>query len=85
VFARNSPSTFIRNARTPTLILDGADDQSNPVGQSIGLYRALKHFGVETQLVVYPGEGHSPDRWSHNVDMFARILGWYEAHLKDPR
>lgn len=83
VFARNSPSTYIRHARTPTLILDGRDDASNPVGQSIGLYRALKHFGVETELVVYPDEGHSPVRWSYNVDMFERILGWYDTHLKD--
>jgi dipeptidyl aminopeptidase/acylaminoacyl peptidase len=82
IFARNSPSTYVRNARTPTLILVGEDDQSNPVGQSKGLYRALKHFGVETQLVIYPGEGHSPRKRSSNVDMFTRILHWYDAHLK---
>ncbi|HEX3663949.1 MAG TPA: S9 family peptidase [Rhizomicrobium sp.] len=85
IFARNSPSTFIRNARTPALILDGEDDQSNPVGQSKGLYRALKHFGVETEMVLYPGEGHSPDKGSYNVDMFTRILDWYDTHLKRKR
>jgi dipeptidyl aminopeptidase/acylaminoacyl peptidase len=82
VFARNSPSTYIRNAHTPTLILDGEDDESNPVGQSKGLYRALKHFGVETQMVLYPGEGHSPKKGSYNIDMFTRILDWYDRHLK---
>jgi dipeptidyl aminopeptidase/acylaminoacyl peptidase len=82
VFARNSPSTYVRNAHTPTLIFDGEDDASNPVGQSKGLYRALKHFGVETELVLYPDEGHSPVRWSYNVDMFQRILDWYDRHLK---
>jgi dipeptidyl aminopeptidase/acylaminoacyl peptidase len=81
IFARNSPSTFIRSARTPTLILDGEEDKNNPVGQSTGLYRALKHFGVETQLVLYPGEGHSPRKGSYNVDMFQRILDWYDRHL----
>jgi dipeptidyl aminopeptidase/acylaminoacyl peptidase len=85
VFARNSPSTYIRNAHTPTLILDGEDDASNPVGQSKGLYRALKHFGVETQMVLYPDEGHSPRRWSSNVDMFTRILEWYDRHLQGAR
>jgi dipeptidyl aminopeptidase/acylaminoacyl peptidase len=85
VFARNSPSTYIRNAHTPTLILDGQDDRSNPVGQSQGLYRALKHFGVETELVVYPGEGHSPRSWSSNLDMFTRILDWYDRHLSAAR
>ncbi len=82
VFARNSPSTYIRNARTPTLIFDGEEDASNPVGQSKGLYRALKHFGVETQMVLYPDEGHSPRRWSSNLDMFTRILDWYDRHLQ---
>jgi dipeptidyl aminopeptidase/acylaminoacyl peptidase len=82
VFARNSPATYIRNARTPTLILGGQDDTSNPVGQSQGLYRALKHFGVEAQMVLYPGEGHSPRRGSYNIDMFERILAWYDRYLK---
>jgi len=84
VFARNSPATYIRHASTPTLILDGEDDANNPVGQSKGLYRALKHFGVETQMVLYPGEGHSPRRGSYNIDMFQRILDWYDRHLKAP-
>ena len=82
LFQRNSPSTYIRYAKTPTLILDGEDDENNPVGQSKGLYRALKHFGVETELVTYPDEGHSPRKLSNNIDMFDRILNWYDAHLK---
>jgi len=85
MFARNSPATFIRNAHTPTLIFDGEDDESNPVGQSKGLYRALKHFGVETEMVLYPGEGHSPRKMSYNVDMFERILAWYDGHLGNGR
>jgi len=82
VFARNSPATYIRNAHTPTLIFDGEEDANNPVGQSKGLYRALKHFGVETEMVLYPGEGHSPNNGAYNVDMFERILGWYDRFLK---
>jgi dipeptidyl aminopeptidase/acylaminoacyl peptidase len=84
VFARNSPATYIGNAHTPTLILDGEDDTANPVGQSKGLYRALKHLGVETEMVLYPGEGHSPRNGSYNIDMFERILNWYDRFLKTP-
>jgi dipeptidyl aminopeptidase/acylaminoacyl peptidase len=82
VFARNSPSTYVRNAHTPTLILAGDNDANNPVGQSKGFYRALKHFGVESEMVTYPGEGHSPRRGTYNIDMFERILEWYDRHLK---
>jgi dipeptidyl aminopeptidase/acylaminoacyl peptidase len=84
VFARNSPATYISNAHTPTLILDGEEDASNPVGQSKGLYRALKHLNVETEMVLYPGEGHSPRKGSYNIDMFERILNWYDRFLKNP-
>ncbi|HKD52837.1 MAG TPA: prolyl oligopeptidase family serine peptidase [Steroidobacteraceae bacterium] len=59
----------------------GEDDTSHPVGQSKGLYRALKHFGVETEMVLYPGEGHSPRRGECNIDMLGRILSWYDRHL----
>ncbi len=82
IYARNSPSTFIGHAKTPTLIFDGIDDQANPVGQSKGLYRALKHLGVEAEMVLYPNEGHSPRKGSYNVDMFQRLLDWYDRHLK---
>jgi dipeptidyl aminopeptidase/acylaminoacyl peptidase len=82
VFAHNSPLTYVGNDHTPTLIFCGTEDASNPVGQSIGLYRALKHLGTETQLVLYPHEGHSPRRGSYNVDMFKRLLDWYDVHLK---
>ena len=85
MYARNSPATTIANAHTPTLIFDGLDDQNNPVGQSRGLYRALKHLGVETQMVLYPGEGHSPRKLSYNVDMFERILAWYDGHIGKAR
>ncbi|MBS0274177.1 MAG: S9 family peptidase [Proteobacteria bacterium] len=85
VFARNSPATYIAKAKTPTLIFDGEDDAANPTGQSKGLYRALKHMGVETRMVLYPNEGHSPRKGSYNVDMFQRLLDWYDRHLGNAR
>jgi dipeptidyl aminopeptidase/acylaminoacyl peptidase len=36
-------------------------------------------------MVLYPDEGHSPRRWSSNVDMFTRILEWYDRHLQGAR
>jgi len=81
VFARNSPSTYIRQAKTPTLILHGEDDDSNPVGQSQALYRALKRYGVETQLVVYPGESHFMRQEKHQIDVLERMVDWFDRHL----
>jgi dipeptidyl aminopeptidase/acylaminoacyl peptidase len=82
VFARNSPATSIRFARTPTLIVHGEDDRTNPVGQSMALYRALKHYGVESELIIYPGEGHLPHQERHQIDILRRMLDWYDRHLQ---
>ena len=56
IFAHNSPSTMIGHAHTPTLIFDGLEDANNPVGQSKGLYRALKYLGVETRWCSIPAK-----------------------------
>lgn len=81
VFARNSPSTFIGHARTPTLIVHGDADRNNPIGQSQALYRALKHLGVEAEFVTYPGEPHLPRRAGHQRDILERMLRWFDGHL----
>jgi dipeptidyl aminopeptidase/acylaminoacyl peptidase len=81
VYARNSPASYIRNAKTPTLIVHGEEDHNNPLGQSLALYRALKYFGVESELVTYPGEPHLPRQEKHQVDILQRMLDWYDRHL----
>jgi dipeptidyl aminopeptidase/acylaminoacyl peptidase len=82
IYARNSPATFIKNATTPTLIVHGEEDRNNPLGQSLALYRALKYFGVESELITYPGEGHLPLQPKHQVDILQRMLDWYDRHMK---
>ena len=50
--------TFVKNAKTPTLLLQGEDDTTDPIGQSQQFYRGLKRYGVDTDLVLYPREPH---------------------------
>ncbi len=45
------------------------------------MYEALRTLGVATQLIVYPGEYHSPERPSFLVDRYARYLEWMDTYL----
>jgi dipeptidyl aminopeptidase/acylaminoacyl peptidase len=81
-FLNSSPFTHLKNAKTPTLILQGEDDSTDPIGQSQELYRGLKRYAVETELVVYPRENHGFQEEKHLVDRLNRILAWYDKHLK---
>lgn len=79
---RISPITYIKNARTPTLILHGTEDTNNPIGQSKELFQALKFYGVECEFAIYPREPHGFREEKHLIDRLNRILRWYDSHLK---
>lgn len=81
-FLNSSPFVHLKNVKTPTLILQGGADTVDPVGQSMELYRGLKRYGVETELVLYPREPHGFHEEKHLVDRLNRILAWYDKHLK---
>jgi dipeptidyl aminopeptidase/acylaminoacyl peptidase len=83
-FMKSSPVQYLKNATTPTLILQGDADTTDPPGQSEELYRGLKHYGVEAQLVMYPREPHGLREEKHLVDRLNRILDWYQKHLMPP-
>ena len=78
----HSPITLIRNCRTPTLLIHGIRDGGVPVGQAYEFYNGLKDVGVETELVVYPREGHSIQEYAHQLDVQKRVLAWFDKHLK---
>jgi dipeptidyl aminopeptidase/acylaminoacyl peptidase len=82
VYARSAPITFIKNVKTPTLILVGDRDGECPAPQSFEFWHALRTLGVETQLVVYPDEGHAIWQSEHQRDVTQRTLEWFDQHLK---
>jgi dipeptidyl aminopeptidase/acylaminoacyl peptidase len=81
-YDEHSPITFIKNCRTPTLLLHGEFDSGVPVGQAHEFYTGLKDAGVEAELVVYPRERHSIQEYSHRIDVQRRMLAWFDKHLK---
>jgi dipeptidyl aminopeptidase/acylaminoacyl peptidase len=71
----------VKNIKTPTLIMGGEKDWNVPIINSEQLYLALKTLGVETELVVYPGEYHGIDTPSHAKDLYERYLDWFGKRL----
>jgi len=80
-YERLSPFNQIEKVVTPTLIIGGEKDWNVPILNSEQLYLGLKKLGVETQLVVYPGEYHGIDTPSHEKDLHQRYLDWFGRYL----
>jgi len=82
VYARSSPITFIKNVKTPTLILVGDRDGECPVPQSYEFWHALKTLGVKNRFVVYPNEGHRIALPEHRRDILKRTVEWFDQVLQ---
>jgi len=77
-----NPFNDLGNVTTPTLVMGGKEDWNVPIQNSEQLYQVLKRRGIDTQLVVYPGESHGFKRPSFLRDRYERYLGWYQKYVK---
>ncbi len=83
VYAKSSPINYVKNVKTPTLMVVGADDIECPAPQTEEFWHALKTLGVTTEAVVYPGEGHWMHDPAHVADFEHRLVGWFEKYLQN--
>ena len=82
VYEKSSPIAFIKNVKTPTLVLHGDRDSEVPTPQGYEFWHALKTLGVPTQLVVYENEGHGMRDPEHQRDTIRRSIAWFDTYLK---
>lgn len=81
VYAKSSAIDYIKQVKTPTLVVVGDRDGECPAPQSFEFWHALKAEGVKTQLVVYPNEGHGFRDPGHRRDVLERALNWFNTEM----
>jgi len=81
-FTDHSPITFVKNVKTPTLILHGEADVRVPTSQGYEFYHALKSLGVTTKMVVYPRTPHGPREPKFILDIAQRNMDWVEKYAR---
>ena len=82
VYEKSSPIKFIKNVKTPTLIIVGERDAECPSAQSYEFWHALRTLGVPTQLIIYPGEGHLFLKPENQADRLNQTIAWFDKYLK---
>ena len=81
-YRKASPLYGLGNATTPTLIHVGENDARVPAVHAKTLFRGLNHYGkAPTQLVIYPGAGHSPMTHPHRKAKMEWDVAWFERYL----
>jgi len=82
LYRRLSPSSYVQNFKTPTLVVQGELDFRVPVEQGLGMFTALQRRGVESRLLYFPDEGHWVLKPRNSQLWYRTVLDWIDAHAK---
>lgn len=82
MYAKWSPHMFVKEFKTPLLVIHGELDYRVPVGEGLQLFTALQRQGVESKLLVYPDEGHWVLKPQNSELWYNTVLEWFDNHLK---
>ncbi len=74
--AQWSPSYFVKEFRTPTLVIHGELDYRVPYGQGLQLFTALQMQKVPSKLLLFPDEGHWVLKPQNSVLWYKTFLDW---------
>jgi dipeptidyl aminopeptidase/acylaminoacyl peptidase len=82
MYARWSPNKFVRNFKTPILIIHGELDYRVPFGEGLQLFTAVQRMGVDSKLLVFPDEGHWVLKPQNSQLWYHTVLDWLDKYLK---
>ncbi|MDN5559109.1 MAG: S9 family peptidase [Ruaniaceae bacterium] len=79
-----SPQAVAHQVRTPTLVMHSEEDWRCPPDQAQRYFASLRRAGVETEMLLFPGENHELSRsgtpW-HRRERFEAMLAWWARYL----
>jgi dipeptidyl aminopeptidase/acylaminoacyl peptidase len=83
-YERVNPVNFVTRWRTPMLVIHGEQDFRIPYSQGIAAFTALQRRGIESRLLIFPDENHWVLKPADSALWYHTVLGWLDAHLKEP-
>jgi dipeptidyl aminopeptidase/acylaminoacyl peptidase len=85
IYQKTSPVSYIKNARTPTLIQHGELDRRVPIANAYQLRQALEDKGVKVEMIVYKGFGHGISKPRAQRAVMQHNLAWFNHYIwNDP-
>ncbi|MBL8292065.1 MAG: S9 family peptidase [Bryobacterales bacterium] len=81
IYRKTSPMSFIKNAKTPTLIQHGDGDRRVPIANGYELRQGLEDQGVKVEMVVYKGMPHGPTTPKLRRAIMQHNLAWFNHYI----
>jgi len=81
IYQKTSPMSYIKKARTPTLIQHGELDRRVPIANAYELRQGLEDRGVKAEMIVYKGFGHGITKPRSQRAVMQHNLAWFNHYL----
>ncbi len=79
-YEKFSPSNFVKNFKTPCLVISGEHDYRIPYTQSLQMFTSLQKMNVPSRLIIYSSAGHWPS-WYEMALYYTAHLEWFHQYL----
>lgn len=81
IYLKTSPMSYIKQAKTPTLIQHGENDRRVPIANAYELRQGLEDRGVKVEMVVYKGFGHGITKPRAMRAVMEHNLLWFNHYI----
>ena len=82
-FDKYSNEKYVKNWKTPMLVIHGGRDYRVPITEGISTFTALQLKGVKSKLLYFPLENHWVLNPSNQVKWYEQVLDWFDQHIKE--
>ena len=82
LYEKWSPSMYVKNFKTPTLVTHGEMDFRVPIGQGQQLFTALQEMKIPSKLIQFPDEGHWILKPQNSQFWYTSVIDWLNQYTK---
>lgn len=81
IYEKFSPSNYVENFKTPTLIITGEKDYRVSYNQSLMYFTDLQKRGIPSRLIIFKNDGHWPNSVRSMPLYYNAHLEWFHKYL----
>ena len=81
-YEKHNPANFVKNWKTPMLVVHGGQDFRVVETQGIGTFNALQRRGIPTKFLYFPDENHWVLKPANSILWHETVIGWLDQWLK---
>lgn len=82
-FEKHNPVNYVKNWKTPMLVIHGALDYRVVDTQGISTFTALQRLGIPSRLLYFPDENHWVLKPNNSIQWHETVIGWLDRWVKD--